>query len=184
MTKSPFTLYSSLFTAFCFLLVACAPDMHHKLLVSIADQKMIFFEDGNQIAVYPISTSKYGVGDEMGSYKTPLGHLYIAKKIGTGMPLGMAFKDRKPTGEILLPNTPGRDPIVTRLLWLHGKEPQNKNAFARYIYIHGTTQEHSLGKPASFGCIRMSSTDVIALYEKVGKGAEVEVVKKVQGISQ
>lgn len=138
---------------------------------------MALFEDGKKIALYPISTSKYGVGDEMNSYKTPLGHLYITKKVGTGMPLGTAFKDRKPTGEILLPNTTlNRDPIVTRILWLRGKEPQNKNAFARYIYIHGTTQEHSLGKPASFGCIRMSSKDVVELYEKVGKGTEVEIV--------
>lgn len=170
-------VFRTLFLLILLFLAACARDHQHKLLISVADQKMVLLEKGKVIATYPVSTSKYGVGDELGSYKTPLGRLYIVKKIGTGAPPGMVFKDRKATGEIVLPNAPGRDPIVTRLLWLRGKEPQNKNAFARYIYIHGTPQEKLIGKPKSFGCIRMTSADVLALYERVGEGAEVEIVE-------
>ena len=107
---------------------------------------------------------------------TPLGHLSIAQKIGDGAPLGMVFKDRKPTGEILTPNAPGRDPIVTRILWLKGLEAQNHNAFGRYIYIHGTPVENQIGKPASYGCIRMRSQDVVQLFTTVGVGTSVDVV--------
>ena len=159
-----------------FLLVGCAHDRHHRLLISTADQKMVVFNDGYPIATYPVSTSKFGTGDAIASNKTPLGHLLIRRKIGDGAPLGMVFKDRLPTGEILTPNAPGRDPIVTRILLLKGTEPQNKNALARYIYIHGTPQEALLGQPKSYGCIRMSSADVAQLYELVGQGAEVEIV--------
>lgn len=161
-----------------FFLTACVSNQRCRLLISVADQKMILFEDGKKSASYPVSTSQYGVGDEMGSCKTPLGRLVVVKKIGANAPLGMAFKDRKATGEILIPNTPGRDPIVTRILWLRGKEAQNKNAFARYIYIHGTPQEKMIGIPKSFGCIRMKSMDVIALYEKVGEGTQVEIIEE------
>jgi lipoprotein-anchoring transpeptidase ErfK/SrfK len=88
----------------------------------------------------------------------------------------MVFKDRKPTGEILTPNAPGRDPIVTRILWLKGLEAQNHNAFGRYIYIHGTPVENQIGKPASYGCIRMRSQDVVQLFTTVGVGTSVDVV--------
>ncbi len=160
------------------IFVGCARDSHHKLLVSIADQKMVLFQNAQPVATYPVSTSKYGEGDAFKSYQTPLGHLYVYKKIGSDAPLGMVFKDRKPTDEILAPNTDGRDPIVTRILWLQGKEPQNKNAFARYIYIHGTPQERLLGRPESYGCIRMSSADVTRLYKIVGEGTEVEIIEE------
>ncbi len=156
----------------------CAYDTHHRIVISAADQKMVLFEDGKTVATYCISTSKYGLGDAMGSCATPLGRLYVCKKIGEGMPSGMVFKDRKPTGEILLPNEPGRDPIVTRILWLKGKEPQNHNAYTRYIYIHGTPEEKNLGQPKSYGCIRMSSAEVIQLYERVGKGTKVEITNE------
>jgi len=86
------------------------------------------------------------------------------------------FKDRRRTGEIVLPDSPGRDPIVTRILWLRGLEPQTANAFSRYIYIHGTPEERFIGTPASYGCIRMRSSDIINLYENVGVGAEVTIV--------
>lgn len=157
--------------------VGCANDTHHKIVISAADQKMLLLEDGKPLATYRISTSKYGLGDAFDSYATPLGRLSICKKIGDGKPCGTVFKDRKPTGEILSPNAPGRDPIVTRILWLRGEEPQNRNASARYIYIHGTPEEKNLGRPKSYGCIRMSSTDVLQLYQLVGRGASVEVVK-------
>jgi hypothetical protein len=102
--------------------------------------------------------------------------LQIAKKIGENAAPGTVFKDRLRTGEIVLPDSPGRDPIVTRILWLRGLEPQNANAFSRYIYIHGTPEERLIGMPASYGCVRMRSNDIINLYENVGVGAEVTVV--------
>jgi len=159
-------------------LVSCAHDTRHRIIISAADQKMLLLEDEKQVAIYRISTSKYGLGDRFGSYATPTGHLIVCKKIGEGMPCGMVFKDRKPTGEILSPKPPGRDPIITRILWLKGTEPQNRNAYARYIYIHGTPEENNLGQPKSYGCIRMSSADVAQLYERVGKGTRVEIVEE------
>lgn len=87
----------------------------------------------------------------------------------------MKFKDRVPTGEIVPVNAPGRDPIVTRILWLRGREERNRNAFDRYIYIHGTPEERKLGEPASYGCIRMRSRDIVWLYDTVGVGARVEI---------
>lgn len=169
--------FSVIFLMLLFLTGCAHADTRHELMISTKDQKMLLLEDGKPVTTYRISTSKYGLGDAIGSYATPMGRLCIYKKIGDGMPCGMVFKDRRPTGEILSPNAPGRDPIVTRILWLKGKESQNKNAYARYIYIHGTPEEKNLGKPKSYGCIRMSSADVLKLYERVGQGAEVEIVK-------
>jgi hypothetical protein len=137
---------------------------------------MVVFDRGVEIARYDVSTSKFGVGDRPGSYATPLGEMFVKEKIGTGQPSGMKFKSRRPTGEIVKPNTPGRDPIVSRILWLKGLEAQNHRAFDRGIYIHGTAEEWSIGTPASYGCIRMRSRDVIQLYDKVGVGTRVEVV--------
>ena len=99
----------------------------------------------------------------------------MRKKIGDGAPQGAVFHSRRPTGEILQPNAPGRDPIVTRILWLDGLESHNSNAFSRCIYIHGTPQESLLGTPASYGCIRMRSFDVAKVYDLVGTGARVEI---------
>jgi lipoprotein-anchoring transpeptidase ErfK/SrfK len=138
-------------------------DRDHKILISVPEQRMLVLERGTPVSSYPISTSKFGLGDAGGSYATPLGKLEVARKIGGGAPLGMKFKDRKPTGEIVPVNSPGRDPIVTRILWLRGLEARNQNAFARYIYIHGTAEEKNIGKPVSYGCIRMRSRDVAAL---------------------
>jgi L,D-transpeptidase catalytic domain len=131
---------------------------------------------GTLMATYPVSTSKFGLGDSLRSSRTPLGQLQIAKKIGDNAPPGTVFKDRIRTGEIVAPNSPGRDPIVTRILWLRGREAQNANAFGRYIYIHGTPEERLIGTPASYGCIRMRSTDVVQLYNIVGVGAAVTIV--------
>jgi hypothetical protein len=107
-----------------------------------------------------------------------LGELEVAKKIGGSAPSGMVFKDRKPTGEILAPDAPGRDPIVTRILWLRGRQSQNANAYHRYIYIHGTPEERTIGTRASFGCIRMRSRDVIQLYDIVGYRARVTILNE------
>jgi lipoprotein-anchoring transpeptidase ErfK/SrfK len=160
--------------AFILLLSGCA-DTHHRLIVSIPDQKMLVLTDNRPVAVYPVSTSRFGTGDREGSYATPLGHLCVRKKIGDGAPLGEVFRSRRPTGEVLPPDAPGRDPIVTRILWLDGLEPHNRNAFGRCIYIHGTPQESLLGTPASYGCIRMRSCDVARLYDLVGRGALVKI---------
>ena len=128
------------------------------------------------MAIFPVSTSKFGLGDWPGSRFTPLGQLQVAEKIGGNAPPGSVFKDRRRTGEIVQANSPGRDPIVTRILWLRGLESQNAHAFARDIYIHGTPEESRIGSPASYGCVRMRSGDIIYLYDIVGIGAAVSIV--------
>ncbi len=161
-----------------FLLASCATpkDVQHHVIISVKDQKLALLDREKLVAIYPVSTSKYGLGDWRGSFRTPLGELEIAQKVGDGMPPGTVFKDRCRTGEIVLPNALGRDPIVSRILWLRGREAQNANAFGRDIYIHGTPEERNLGLPVSYGCVRMSSNDVIRLYEMVGLGAQVTIV--------
>jgi len=159
-----------------FSLASCASKPSpHLVRVSVPDQKMLVFEHGVEVARYDCSTSKFGLGDRPGSFATPLGTMQVAQKIGGGQPSGMKFKSRRPTGEIVRPNSPGRDPIVTRILWLRGLEAKNRRAYGRGIYIHGTAEEHTIGTPASYGCIRMRSRDVISLYKKIEVGARVEV---------
>ena len=153
-----------------------APDTRHHILISAREQKLAVLDRGNLMAIYPVSTSKFGLGDWPGSSCTPLGELEVAKKIGDHATPGTVFKDRRRTGEIVAPDSPDRDPIVTRILWLRGREAQNGNAFARMIYIHGTPEERNIGFPASYGCIRMRSSDIINLYEIVGPGAEVTII--------
>ena len=157
------------------LVGGCARDNRHVLLISTADQRMFLLRDSNKIAEYPVSTSKFGVGDYLNSNATPLGRLRVRKKIGSGAPSGAVFKSRRLTGEVLPVDAPGRDPIVTRILWLEGLEPQNRRAFYRYIYIHGTPEERNIGVASSYGCIRMRSPDVISLYDTVGIGARVVI---------
>lgn len=152
-------------------------DTRNKMVVSVNDQKMLLVRDGEPVKTYRISTSKYGTGDKPGSNRTPLGHLRVAKKIGCNAPQGAVFKSRRPTGEVLKPNSPGRDPIVTRILWLKGVEDRNQNSYRRTIYIHGTPEENRLGCPASYGCIRMSSRDVVDLYNRIGHGADVFIIR-------
>jgi hypothetical protein len=100
----------------------------------------------------------------------------VAKMIGAGAPLGAVFKSRRQTGEVLKPDAPGRDPIVTRIIWLKGLEARNHNAFARCIYIHGTPEERNVGHPASFGCVRMKSADVARVFNVIGVGATVDII--------
>jgi len=159
------------------LITSCAaPDTRHQIVVSTHEQKLAVLDRGNLMAIYPVSTSKFGLGDWRGSRFTPLGKLEIAKKVGDNAPPGAVFKDRQRTGEVVLANSPGRDPIVTRILWLRGLEARNANAFSRDIYIHGTPEEWRIGSPASYGCIRMRSSDIIQLYDIVGVGAGVTIV--------
>jgi lipoprotein-anchoring transpeptidase ErfK/SrfK len=172
-------LHYSLGLILLFTLASCTtPDTRHRVVVSVPEQRMVLLEDGKPIATYPVSTSKFTLGDWPGSRGTPLGELEIATKIGGGAVSGTVFKDRRPTGEILAPDAPGRDPIVSRILWLRGLETQNANAYGRYIYIHGTAEERTIGTRASFGCIRMRSRDVIQLYDIIGPRARVAIANE------
>jgi hypothetical protein len=160
-----------------FYLTSCAaPDTQHHIVISTREQKLALLDRSNVMAIYAVSTSKFGLGDWRGSRFTPLGQLQIAEKIGGNAPPGTVFKDRRRTGEIVQANSPGRDPIVTRILWLRGLEAQNANAFGRDIYIHGTPEEWRIGSAASYGCIRMRSSDIIQLYDIVGVGASVTIL--------
>lgn len=151
-------------------------EINREVLVSVPDQKLAVIENGVPVAQYPVSTSRYGLGDRSGSYATPLGAMEVAAKIGNGAALGAVFKNRRPTGEVLRPNASGRDPIVTRILWLRGLQACNSRAFSRNIYIHGTPVERLIGRPASYGCIRMRSRDVVQLFNMVPVGAKIEVL--------
>src|SRR5204863_3378670 len=151
-------------------------DPSTRLVISVRDQKLMLLQNGGKIATYPISTSMFGLGDYWGRMTTPLGYLAVAQKIGDHAPIGAVFHNRRFTGEILTPNAPGRDPVVTRIIWLRGLEAQNAHAFYRCIYIHGTPQEMTIGRPASYGCIRMKSCDIAALYNQVPLGAIVQII--------
>src|SRR5438270_7651366 len=177
-TRRSVSLQFAALTLLSILLACCATpkDLQHHVIISVKDQKLAVLDRETLVAVYPVSTSKYGVGDFRGSYRTPLGELEIAQKFGDGMPAGTVFKDRRRTGEVVAVNAPGRDPIVTRIIWLRGLQLQNANAFHRDIYIHGTPEERNIVLPVSYGCVRMRSLDVINLYSQIGTGAQVSII--------
>lgn len=155
---------------------ATTVEIPNRVIISVRDQKLMLLQNGVKVATYPVSTSKFGIGDDRGRMTTPLGWLQVAKKIGDNAPSGAVFHNRRWTGEILAPNAPGRDPITTRIIWLRGLEMQNAHAFNRCIYIHGTPEERTIGRPASYGCIRMKSRDVAALYNQLPLGTFVQIV--------
>ncbi len=152
---------------------ALAAPLSADMIVSVPDQVLAFVDRGKLIARYSISTSKFGTGDSNASYRTPLGTLFVSAKIGDRLPSGAVIKNRIPTGETVAVDAPGRDAIVSRVIWLRGMETQNQKARDRCIYIHGTPEERRIGKPASFGCIRMRSRDIIDLYDRVHIGTHV-----------
>lgn len=152
-------------------------DPRNGVIISVKDQKMLLVRDGNAVKNYAVSTSKFGVGSRRGSKYTPLGRMEVARKIGGGAPSGAVFKSRRRTGEVIKPNAPGRDPIVSRIIWLRGKQSKNSNTYARLIYIHGTPEERNIGHPASYGCIRMKSRDVIDLYRRLAVGSGVNIIR-------
>jgi lipoprotein-anchoring transpeptidase ErfK/SrfK len=152
---------------------ANAAPLSADMIVSVPDQALAVVDRGKLIARYSISTSKFGTGDSNASYRTPLGTLFVSAKIGDRLPSGAVIKNRMPTGEIVAVDAPGRDPIVSRVIWLRGMETQNQKARDRCIYIHGTPEERRIGKPASFDCIRMRSRDIIDLYDQVHIGTHV-----------
>lgn len=171
-----FCVFALLFLSSFRLSAATESGTPPRVIISVRDQKLMVIEDGQRAAVYPVSTSRFGLGDRWGSMATPLGWLQVAEKIGDHAPPGAVFHNRRFTGEILQPNAPGRDPIVTRIIWLRGLEKSNANAFNRGIYIHGTPQEKIIGKPASYGCVRMSSKDVTEVYAQIQIGALVRII--------
>ena len=146
------------------------------IVISVPDQRLVIIENGVLVGHFPVSTSKYGLGDHPCSYATPLGTLEVAAKVGAGAPEGAVFKGQHFTGEIVPPNSSGRDPIVTRILHLRGLDAGNARAFDRGIYIHGTPEERKIGRPASYGCIRMRSRDVVRVFDAVPVGARIEIV--------
>jgi L,D-transpeptidase-like protein len=151
-------------------------DPSSRLIISVRDQKLMLLYNGARVAIYPVSTSMFGLGDAWGRMTTPLGYFAVAQKIGDNAPVGAVFHNRRFTGEILSPNAPGRDPVTTRIIWLRGLEAQNAHAFQRCIYIHGTPQEKTIGRPASYGCIRMKSSDIAALYSQISLGMLVQII--------
>jgi len=157
---------------------ALAAPLSADMIVSVPDQVLALVDRGKLIAQYSISTSKFGTGDSAASFRTPLGTLFVSAKIGDRLPPGTVIKNRIPTGEIVAVDAPGRDPIVSRVIWLRGMEAQNKEARDRCIYIHGTPEERRIGKPASFGCIRMRSRDIIDLYDRVHVGTHVLITPR------
>lgn len=155
------------------------------LLIRISEQKLYVFQrDQSLDKAYSVSTSLFGTGQEKGSYKTPLGKHIIRAKIGTGAPLNAVFVNRRLTGEIysesLAKQYPERDWILTRILWLSGCERGlnrlgNVDTMQRFIYIHGTADESTIGVPHSHGCIRMRNRDVMELFDLVPVGASVRI---------
>ncbi len=145
-----------------------------RIEISIPDQSLALLENGREIRRYVVSTSRNGAGERQGSFCTPRGEHIVRAKIGTGQPLNTVFVRRRPTGEIwtseLAERFPGRDWILTRILWLSGCEPgRNRmgevDTMRRYIYIHGSPDTVEIGKPGSIGCIRMRSADVVELFD-------------------
>ncbi len=147
-----------------------------RIIISVAEQKMVLFEKGVPFMVFAVSTGKKGLGDVPESGRTPLGRLEVAEVIGKGLPTGTRLRKRHPTGEVVPVNAPGRDPIVTRIVRLRGKEKQNANAYARGIYIHGTPDEARLRTAVSHGCVRMRSWQIIRLCDWVKAGARVDIL--------
>jgi hypothetical protein len=152
------------------------PDTY--VLVDIEHQHLMAIEKEALVREYPVSTSRFGTGNVEGSFKTPLGVHRIVSKIGLGAPLGRVFRDRLDTGEDWPIGKPGDNLILSRILRLEGLEPginkgEGIDSFERYIYIHGTNNEHRIGHPMSQGCVCMNNEDVIDLFTIVEEGALV-----------
>jgi lipoprotein-anchoring transpeptidase ErfK/SrfK len=156
-----------------------------RIAVSIAAQRLDLYDDAGALQKsYPVSTSKNGAGEINGSFCTPRGRHIVRAKIGAGQPANTVFVERRPTGEIYGPELaarfPGRDWILTRILWLSGCEVGfNRlgptDTMRRYVYIHGSPDSVEMGKPGSIGCIRMRNQDVMELFEQVAAGTPVDI---------
>jgi hypothetical protein len=152
------------------------------LVVRIAFQEADLYQGSRLVRTYRISSALNGPGCEAGSCKTPVGLLRVARKIGAGCATGTVFRGREATGEVWSsdPGNPLRDStedlVLSRILWLEGLEAHNANTLDRYIYLHGTNQEHLLGQAVSHGCIRLSNRDVEELFDLVPEGTLVEIL--------
>jgi L,D-transpeptidase YbiS len=144
------------------------------LQISIRDQLLIVKEGEEFIREFPISTSRFGIGSEEGSFKTPIGQFCIAQKIGHNSLAGTVFKNREPIDQTA-DDAPNDDVVMSRILWLEGLDEHNANTRDRYIYIHGTNDEEKIGQPASNGCIRMRNADVIELFDLVEEQTPVVI---------
>jgi L,D-transpeptidase YbiS len=156
-----------------------------RIEISIPGQTLrLLWDDGKEVARYSVSTSRHGAGEQEGSFRTPRGEHIVRAKIGAGQPLNTVFRGRRPTGEIWTPGLgerfPGRDWILTRILWLSGREVgKNRlgdvDTMRRFIYIHGSPDSVPMGKPGSIGCIRMRNRDIVELFDRVPAGALVSI---------
>jgi len=147
-----------------------------RLEIDVPAQTLTLLDDGSEVRRYSVSTAKNGVGERNGSYCTPRGEHIVRAKIGAGQPESTVFVRRRPTGERWTPELharfPGRDWILTRILWLSGCEPgKNRlgdvDTMRRYIYIHGSPDIVEMGTPGSIGCIRMRNRDIVELFDLV-----------------
>ncbi len=158
-----------------------------KIHVSVADQTLRLVDKvGTLLCAYPISTALAGVGEVFGSFQTPRGQHIIRAKIGAGLPENTVFVRRRPTGEVWTPELgqqhPGRDWILTRILWLSGCLPGfNRlgcvDTMRRYIYIHGSPDLAEMGVPGSHGCVRMRNADIVDLFDRVPCYTAVDITE-------
>jgi lipoprotein-anchoring transpeptidase ErfK/SrfK len=144
-------------------------------------------DDGTVTKRCLVSTSAKGAGEQFGSFKTPRGRHLVRAKIGHGLPVNSVLVRRRPTGEIWSPELharfPGRDWILTRILWLSGCEPGfnrlgNVDTMRRFIYIHGSPDTARMGEPGSIGCVRMHNADLLDLFERVPVGTRVDILER------
>jgi L,D-transpeptidase YbiS len=158
--------------------------MTKRIDIDLSRQRLCLYEGRTLLREYAVSTAEKGAGEKNGSYQTPRGRHKIRAKIGRGAPAGAVFVSRRATGEVysreLRDRYPGRDWILTRILWLSGLEPgrnrlRDVDTMRRYIYLHGTPDETTLGKPGSHGCVRMANKDIVELFELVDTGIEVDI---------
>lgn len=162
-------------------------DVMPRIHISINKQLLdLIDDDGQLLKRYPISSARNGVGEQWGSFCTPRGRHIIRAKVGANQPPNTVFVERRPTGETysaeLANRFPKRDWILTRILWLSGKEPGfnrlgQVDTMRRAIYIHGTPDSVEMGKPGSHGCIRMRNADIVELFDLVPVRTPVEIVE-------
>jgi lipoprotein-anchoring transpeptidase ErfK/SrfK len=157
-----------------------------KIEIDVSKQELRLLDGPKVLKKYSVSTAKKGVGEKNGSFCTPRGKHIIRAKIGAGQPANAVFVRRRPTGEVWSPELhakyPGRDWMLTRILWLSGREPgRNRlgdvDTMRRYIYLHGSPDSAEMGKPGSIGCVRMRNRDIVELFELVPPYTPVEITE-------
>ena len=150
------------------------PSAHH-IVVDVDGQVLRVMEGASVAAEFPVSTSRFGLGCEEGSFRTPTGRFIVRDKIGHGAPAWTIFRARENTGEVAAPGGE-EDLVLTRILTLDGLDPENANTLGRFVYIHGTNQEQLIGTPASHGCIRLRNDHMVALHDLVPAGTPVRIL--------